>query len=136
MNERQMQNECWQYFDKSGKFKECMLEVPFLSRCIDIVLVTKDNQIISIECKLKDWKQALRQALDHSLGADKSFILMPERKFPDSFICALRGEGIGLLVYHPGEPILVKEIVDSTVKNKCFNEYIPLTIKRIKEKTA
>ena len=37
------------------------------------------NEIVSIEFKLKNWKQAIKQALDHKNGTDRSYICMPER---------------------------------------------------------
>ena len=78
MTEAEMVKICYDKFKVNNDYKNIIREVPFLSRSIDMVLVTHKNEIVSIEFKLKNWKQAIKQALDHKNGADRAYICMPE----------------------------------------------------------
>lgn len=85
----------------SGK-NDCLVikqEVPFLSRCIDIVYINKNQEVISIELKVHDWRHAIEQATNHKLGADRSYICIPKRKISDTLSTALQSTGIGLLFF-------------------------------------
>lgn len=73
-------------------------EVPILGRVADIVYI-QDDCVYSIEFKIKDWKKAIRQARDHSLGSDYSYICMPRRKVSEALRRELNDYGIGLLFY-------------------------------------
>lgn len=94
------------YFLKLKKeFKVSALEVSVLNRCIDIVYVNSNKEIVTIEVKLSNWKRAVEQAKDHQLYADKSYIclLKPKRGFSKQFMDTLRLNGIGLICFnHPG----------------------------------
>ncbi|PXV62132.1 hypothetical protein C7954_15010 [Halanaerobium congolense] len=49
-----------------------------IKRTIDLVLIIHKNEIVSIEFKLKYWKQVIKQALDHKNGADRAYICIPK----------------------------------------------------------
>lgn len=86
-----------------AKEKRVYVEVPFLSRCIDMVIINQ-NEIISIEFKIGNWKKAIKQAKDHSLGADKAYICLPPRKkISDELREELAKNGIGLYFYRETE---------------------------------
>lgn len=77
-------------------------QVPLMNRCADVVYVDDSNEIISLEIKLKNWKQAIKQAKDHSLVVDRSYICMPSNqnyKKNIEFNLKLREFNIGLLFF-------------------------------------
>ena len=53
--------------------REVFVEVPMLSKRIDVVL-KKDDNIIAIEAKVRNWRRALQQAISYRLCADAVFI--------------------------------------------------------------
>lgn len=74
-------------------------EIPFLSRCIDIVILNKKNEIISIELKIKDWKHAIQQAMNHKLGSDYAYICIPKRRLTESLKQNICEAKIGLMMF-------------------------------------
>lgn len=124
MTENEMVNICYNIFEENNKYKNIIREVPFLSRSIDMVLITLDDEIISIEFKLKDWKQAIKQAVDHKNGSDKAYICMPKPPmgFKDDFLNELNEKGIGLLEFLPDSRESIREIITAK-ENK--NRWIP-----------
>lgn len=83
---------------KNKHIKSSIPEVPFLSRCIDLVLITVDDEVISIEFKVNNWRHAIQQARDHKLGADKAYICLPDRAITTNLVEAVKSAGIGLMV--------------------------------------
>lgn len=83
------------------KYKIVVSEVPVLSRCIDIVFVNEDNEIVSIEVKLKNWRKAILQAKDHQLSVDRSYIYLPTMSdgVSSKLSGCLQGTGIGLCFF-------------------------------------
>ena len=78
-------------------------------RIADIVWVTVDGMINSVELKLANWGNALDQARDHQADADFSYICLPPKKRIPSAATfkALAECGIGYLEYIPP---MVREI--------------------------
>ena len=115
MTEHEMVQDCYNKLNNLGYYKEIYLEVPYMSRCIDMILVKNDDEIISIEFKLSNWKKALKQAKTHRYGANKAYICMPEpaRGFKQEFIDALKELGIGLYKYNPGADMPFKTEVEA-----------------------
>lgn len=73
-------------------------EISFFRRSIDLVVL--DNNILkTIEFKLKDWKKAIRQIIDHQIVADYSYLCMPKRNLSETMIEQLKSNGIGLYFY-------------------------------------
>lgn len=101
MTEWEMVLDCKEYFESSCSCQKVVCEVPFLSRCIDMVLVDEQNRVITIEFKLTKWRDAILQAYDHLRAADFAYICMPKKKREPSalFIDELKNKGIGLLLY-------------------------------------
>lgn len=94
------------------KGKHVFVQVPFLSRCIDMVILDGD-QIISIEFKLHDWRKAIIQSEDHLLGVNKAYICLPGReKISKKFKAHLDQNGIGLYFFYRSEEPL-KEVVSA-----------------------
>jgi hypothetical protein len=55
---------------------EVRLEVEILGRRAD-VLGTRPDDLAAIEMKMRDWAQALRQALTYQVAADRAWVAMP-----------------------------------------------------------
>jgi hypothetical protein len=93
---------------KRARMTYVTTEIPFLSRCIDVVAIDRDGLVVTFEFKLNDYKQAVRQARDHALGADKAYICMPMKKVTQKILDYVRESGVGLcsfdneigIIYH------------------------------------
>ena len=81
------------------RYKTVACEIPFLSRCIDMVLISSNNEVSTIEFKLEKWRNAIGQAYDHMRGADYAYICMPKRKPSGQMVDELKQLGIGLMLY-------------------------------------
>ena len=99
MLEIEMVKDCYAYMEQKQEYKRVACEIPFLSRCIDMVLVSKKDEMITIEFKLEKWRAAIEQALDHKQGADYAYICIPKRNPSSQLINAVQEAGIGLLFY-------------------------------------
>lgn len=100
MTENDMVLDCYNKLRTNSNIRTVILEVPYLSRCIDMVMVDTDYTIITIEFKLKNWKKALEQARDHSLGSDKPYICIPRpKRISKELILESKEKGIGILFY-------------------------------------
>ncbi len=75
-------------------------EIPFLGRTIDLVFL-RGTLLTSVEFKVSDWKRALKQARDHQLAADYSYICMPARRVSPEMRSALHTSGVGLFFFSP-----------------------------------
>jgi hypothetical protein len=119
MLEYEMVDECYSYLlNKSGYYTNIVREVPFLSRCIDLVLLTNDEKIITVEFKIKNWREAIEQAKDHMLGADKVYVCLPQKKPSETLVNLLVSEKIGLFLYNPSELQLMREYISAPVNTK------------------
>lgn len=47
-----------------------------MGRRADLV-ATRGGEVLAVELKLRDWREALRQAVAYQLGADRTWIAMP-----------------------------------------------------------
>ncbi len=92
-------------------------EVPFLSRCIDIVVLDNEDNIITIEFKVHKWRQAIEQASNHKLGADKAYICLPKRKVTNTLFNALTDAGLGLFLFDEENEIKMIEAISVESKN-------------------
>lgn len=73
-------------------------EVPVLSRIADLVGV-RDDGLVAVELKLRDWRRALQQAIAYQIAADRSWVAMPLTAACAAYRQRWRfeAEGIGLL---------------------------------------
>ncbi|MDO5574940.1 MAG: hypothetical protein Q4G60_13285 [bacterium] len=91
--------DCKDYFETQQQYQKIECEIPFLSRCIDMVLVDSNDKITTIEFKLSKWRDAISQAHDHMRGADYAYVCLPKRRPSQQLISELEASGIGLLLY-------------------------------------
>ncbi len=124
-SEAQMIKDCYNKLLKNKSYKEIVLEVPFMSRCIDMVIVDKDNHILSIEFKLKNIKHALQQARDHKMGADKSYVCIPKRTKGISKYLAEEFDnyGVGLFMYDPENDNPFEEVISPKFNNERWEQW-------------
>ncbi len=136
MTESEMVGMCRAYIERCFPGTRVACEVPFLSRCIDMVLLT-GTETVTIEFKLHDWRQAIKQARDHKLGANRAYVCMPYRKQSDAMIRALDKEGIGLLFYmDDGTMAEARPAVRNEGNHQVFTRLMHDAIKHMKEEYA
>lgn len=124
----------YKYLSKLSNIKIIKKEVPFLSRCIDIVLLNDSNEIISIEFKVSKWRHAIEQATNHKLGADKAYICLPKRNITSKLSGAIEDAGLGLLLYDENNEEKIFEAIKPQRKNNniaAFREILLETTKKI-----
>ncbi len=75
------------------------VEVPILGRRADLI-GTRDDTLVAVELKLRDWGEALRQAIAYQLAADRAWVAMPLAAASSAYRQRWRfeGEAVGLLV--------------------------------------
>lgn len=94
--------DCYTKLNSLNKYTAVVLEVPYMSRCIDMIIIDENKIITTIEFKLSDWRSALKQARDHSMGADKAYICLPNsrKNLSAELISAVKDTGVGLMLYN------------------------------------
>jgi hypothetical protein len=77
-------------------------EVRMINRWVDLVAV-KEDEVVAVELKISDWKQALRQAVAYQLGADYTFVAMPFKHACKAYKNRywFQKEGVGLIAIRP-----------------------------------
>ena len=111
MLESEMLRQGLSYLETNKSFKIVKQEVPFLSRCIDVILINEEDEIISIEFKITKWRHAIEQAKNHKLGADKAYICLPERNVSEVLKKAVTDAGIGLFLFDSSKDDVVYEAI-------------------------
>lgn len=74
--------------------------VPVGSRCADVVIIL-EGQYISVETKLHNWRNAISQAKDHLIAADKTYICIPHIPREADVIGECQKRGVGLWTLPP-----------------------------------
>ncbi len=69
-----------------------------MARRADLVGAS-ESEVVAIELKLRDWREALRQATAYQVGADRSYVAMPLAAAARAHRHRYRfeAEGVGLL---------------------------------------
>ncbi len=73
-------------------------EVPILGRRADL-LGARDDALVAVELKMRDWHEALRQAMAYQLAADRVWVAMPLAAASSAYRARWRFEeqGVGLI---------------------------------------
>jgi hypothetical protein len=79
------------------RLKVCC-NVPVLGRCVDLVFI-KQGKIHTVEFKIHDVRRAVRQARDHKLAADYSYICLPEKEITEPIYELILDAGVGLFFF-------------------------------------
>jgi hypothetical protein len=138
MFELDMVENCYNYLCNNNlHYENIVREVPFLSRCIDLVILTRRHKIITIEFKVKNWRRAIEQAKNHRLGADQSYICLPSKDPSEYLLNTLVLENIGLYLYDPLKSSPMQEYLPAPVnvqRVQIFNTMLFKTVKFISDK--
>lgn len=122
----------------SGLNQIVLSEVPFMSRKIDIVLYQKDT-IVTYELKLRNWKKAIEQMLDHSIASHYCYLCMPakgkSKELIERICDNLNQYGFGLMLWDEsvGEPKEILSARESEYRNKVATSYLIGNIKTIQK---
>ena len=117
MFEIEMEEKMLKYLETRQDVLLLGKEVPFLSRSIDIVFLNIDNQLITFELKIKDWRRAIKQALNHKLGADYSYICIPKRKLTPGLQSSIESAKIGLVMFDNEAEIPIEVVLPAPYNN-------------------
>ena len=85
------------YLKKEGYHIKREIKIGF---CRADIVGFKENNVLSVELKLNNWKKAIKQAKNYQLGSDFVYICFPLQKIHNILRKAeliLKNEGIGLL---------------------------------------
>jgi hypothetical protein len=98
-------------------------EIPFFSRNIDMIVLNNQDEIISIEFKLKDIKTLLEQATKCLLCSDMVYVCLPKKNLKNETIEKFNNIGIGILLVEENITIIQEAKVSqkSFLKNKIRN---------------
>jgi hypothetical protein len=92
------------------------------------------REIVAVECKVSDWRGALRQAQSNVWFASESYILIPENSTLPSVKEACELSGIGLLVFTGEEVINMqsakKHPIPSSYGSWIVNEWVVTRVKQ------
>ncbi len=94
--EAQLREPVVEWLETSGYKVEP--EVPILRRIADLVGL-RDDGLVAVELKLRDWRQALQQAIAYQIAADRTWVAMPLAAAATAYRQRWRfeAEGVGLL---------------------------------------
>ena len=110
-SEKHLSNSFVTYL-RSNKDDEVYAGVPCLSRCIDLLIVRRDQEsIIAVELKLSNWRRALRQAEDHLLATNFSYVCMPKRVVSSACKEEFEKKGVGLWLFDRGKEMTLTEAI-------------------------
>ena len=99
-------------------------EVPIGKRRIDWIFVNKNNsEIVAVELKVKNWKNAFRQALSNTFCSHKSYIAIWHEYYKNINLRLLEKYGIGVLE--------VNGRIEEKLKPKLQNDEITESMKHI-----
>jgi hypothetical protein len=136
MREVEMANDCYQYLTRNRTYATVVREVPFLSRCIDLVFFNQCQETVTIEFKMKNWRHAIEQVKTHRLGADRVYICLPIKTPSSALIHTLTSENIGLFLYCPQEEKPMTEYLPAPVNVKkvdLFNKLLVDKVRRLSQ---
>jgi hypothetical protein len=105
------------FFKKQGYDVKREIKIGF---CRADIVAFKDDNVVAVELKLKDWKKAVVQAKNYQLGADFVFLAVPLFRVYSILRKAehiLKKEGIGLLIIKE-KNCEVRKIIDAKPSKK------------------
>jgi hypothetical protein len=84
-------------------------EFPLLGKVADVYAFRRDLDVsLAVECKERDWRRAIRQAVAYQVAADLVFLAMPAPHVTENVTREMRARGIGVIsVGHDGATIVL-----------------------------
>jgi hypothetical protein len=96
IKEKELYPQILELFDEDYFSAE---NIPLGPKVIDLALISKSSgKVIAIEAKVKDWKRALRQALNYQLAADESYVAISRKHSNAIDHDRFKKLGVGLIV--------------------------------------
>ena len=83
-------------------------QIRLLNRRIDLLGIRADNQMLAVELKIRNWKQAIHQAYLGSLCASKAFVALPSTTLHLVDLNIFIRTGIGLLSVNGNVDVIVR----------------------------
>jgi len=116
---------CIQYFKGQGFLTQ--EEVPFLLKVADLFCFHERNgQCVAVEVKVRNWQQALKQALVYQMMADQVYIALFNEHAKSVDRRLLLSKGVGLLAIDAfGE---VNTILEAPVSSRRVPYFVSTTI--------
>ena len=106
----------YDYFKKKGYTVRGEIKIGF---CRADLVAFKDEEVVAVELKMRNWKKAITQAKNYQLGSDYVYIAVPLFRSYSILRKAeyiLKKEGIGLLIINE-KTSKVSKIIDSKLSN-------------------
>ena len=101
------------------------IAIPNVGRISDIIVFISDRRIVNIECKMINYSEVIKQAQDHLIWADYSYVCFyAETYLPTYELKKLIENGIGLLLW---KPEIFVEVIQSKYNrniNKAIRENV------------
>lgn len=102
-------------------------EVPLHGRIADLLAERGGGELVAVELKLEDWREALAQAMHYQVAAHRAYIAMPLHGavLPLRSRSRLERQGVGLLAVHTlGEVRTLVEAKESTRRLPFLTEHV------------
>ena len=114
--ERELEKAAIPFLDEN--FALYRWQVPLYNRVIDCAAIDKEDNLVGIEFKLKNWKRALEQAQKNANAFDYIYVCLPNANNVDKVIRAADESGIGVLIFHFGIEEVKVELPASKIKRQ------------------
>lgn len=82
-----------------NNFTYYLNQVPIQNRIVDLAAIDKDDCLVGIEFKLKNWKRALEQAYTNRFSFNFLFICMPAKNYNPNLLLEAEKKGIGIIIF-------------------------------------
>ena len=119
-SEKELQLELAQNLHSDKNASKIILEASFKHKKIDVVII--DTLISSIEVKLKNWRDVLKQASENLLFSDISYIAMPERVLKKEIIENAKNLNVGVISINSGSYKVKFKPIDNPYKSQFYSD--------------
>jgi hypothetical protein len=111
MTEAHMVAAASEYLERAGI--EAVVGVPFMSRCIDLLIVRGEDDITAVEFKKHDWRRGIHQAKHHLLGANAAYVCVSLQQPSPACLKAANEAGVGLMRFNQVAECPLEELVEA-----------------------
>ncbi|MHA1697494.1 MAG: hypothetical protein ACTSWN_01495 [Promethearchaeota archaeon] len=127
-SEKELQLELAQNLRSKKNAEKIILEVPFKHKKIDVVVI--DELITSIEVKLRNWKNVLKQAAVNLLFSDISFIAMPEEVLNDKIVENAKNLNVGVISINSGDYKVIFKPIGNPYKLQFYSDLFHMYLEK------
>ena len=102
MTNQDLMKAVYDYCRKSGDYSHILFQVPFISGKIDMLLMDNSRGLHAVSFASTNWRTAVRNAREASLGVEKSYVCIPEPLWKKmSTTVSFEQQGLGLFLVSP-----------------------------------